>query len=106
MYMFTNRGMTRIGSLCAERNAIGSALANDPTLLRSSLKMIGVLGVNLNEEPKGPQPTEKPDAPSFFIGPPTLLEEQYQQSPMKKAKRPRTFSCDAHTLDDAMPTTT
>nr|CCA18497.1 conserved hypothetical protein [Albugo laibachii Nc14] len=37
------------GSLCAERNAIGSALAQDPTLCRRSLKMIAVLGVNLQE---------------------------------------------------------
>lgn len=35
------------GSLCAERNAIGSALASDPTLTRRSLKMIAVLGLNL-----------------------------------------------------------
>ncbi|KAK1929975.1 hypothetical protein P3T76_014472 [Phytophthora citrophthora] len=35
------------GSLCAERNAIGSALANDPTLTRRALKMIAVLGLNL-----------------------------------------------------------
>lgn len=35
------------GSLCAERNAIGSALASDPTLRRHALKMIGVLGLNL-----------------------------------------------------------
>jgi len=38
-----------LGSLCAERNAIGSALASDPTLHRRSLKMIGVLSVNLSE---------------------------------------------------------
>ncbi|KAF4324344.1 hypothetical protein BBO99_00001890 [Phytophthora kernoviae] len=37
------------GSLCAERNAIGSALASDPTLTRRSLKMIAVLGLNLAE---------------------------------------------------------
>ncbi|KAJ0410996.1 hypothetical protein ATCC90586_007150 [Pythium insidiosum] len=36
------------GSLCAERNAIGSALAQDPTLPRHALKMIGVLGINLS----------------------------------------------------------
>ncbi|CEG35555.1 uncharacterized protein PHALS_11430 [Plasmopara halstedii] len=35
------------GSLCAERNAIGSALASDPTLTRRALKMIAVLGLNL-----------------------------------------------------------
>ncbi|RHY32996.1 hypothetical protein DYB25_013327, partial [Aphanomyces astaci] len=36
------------GSLCAERNAIGSALANDPTLLRQSLKMIAVLSSKMD----------------------------------------------------------
>ncbi|KAL4168996.1 hypothetical protein KRP22_009925 [Phytophthora ramorum] len=36
------------GSLCAERNAIGSALASDPTLTRRALKMIAVLGLNLS----------------------------------------------------------
>ncbi|CAH0481146.1 unnamed protein product [Peronospora belbahrii] len=35
------------GSLCAERNAIGSALANDPTITRRAIKMIAVLGLNL-----------------------------------------------------------
>lgn len=35
------------GSLCAERNAIGSALASDPTLTRRAIKMIAVLGLNL-----------------------------------------------------------
>lgn len=35
------------GSLCAERNAIGSALASDPTLKRRAMKMIGVLSLNL-----------------------------------------------------------
>ncbi|KAG6577864.1 uncharacterized protein IUM83_16804 [Phytophthora cinnamomi] len=38
------------GSLCAERNAIGSALASDPTLSRRALKMIAVLGLNLTAE--------------------------------------------------------
>jgi cytidine deaminase len=33
------------GSLCAERNAIGTALATDPTLCRSDLKMIAVLAM-------------------------------------------------------------
>uniref|UniRef100_A0AAV1U9C9 Uncharacterized protein n=1 Tax=Peronospora matthiolae TaxID=2874970 RepID=A0AAV1U9C9_9STRA len=41
------------GSLCAERNAIGSALASDPTLTRRALKMIAVLGLNLAGEDIG-----------------------------------------------------
>jgi hypothetical protein len=36
------------GSLCAERNAIGSALTSDPTLQRRALNMIGVLGQGAN----------------------------------------------------------
>ncbi|TYZ65904.1 hypothetical protein PybrP1_002942 [[Pythium] brassicae (nom. inval.)] len=39
------------GSLCAERNAIGSALASDPTLKRRAMKMIGVLSLNLGATP-------------------------------------------------------
>lgn len=35
------------GSLCAERNAIGSALAADLSLLRQELKMVAVLGLAL-----------------------------------------------------------
>ncbi|TMW57728.1 hypothetical protein Poli38472_014331 [Pythium oligandrum] len=51
--LVTYRGMNcevsmPTGSLCAERNAIGSALAQDPNLRRRSLKMIGVLGLNLD----------------------------------------------------------
>jgi len=35
------------GSLCAERNAIGAALTDDLGLMRSSLKLISVLGLDL-----------------------------------------------------------
>lgn len=42
------------GSLCAERNVIGSALADDPTLHRSQIRAIGVLSVYL-EAPVAPQ---------------------------------------------------
>ncbi|RLN32659.1 hypothetical protein BBJ28_00019139, partial [Nothophytophthora sp. Chile5] len=45
------------GSLCAERNAIGSALASDPTLTRRALKMIGVLGLNLGAGGEKPATT-------------------------------------------------
>jgi cytidine deaminase len=38
------------GSLCAERSAIGSALASDPTLKRKDMKMIAVLSLTLNPE--------------------------------------------------------
>ncbi|KAF0690588.1 Aste57867_18035 [Aphanomyces stellatus] len=101
------------GSLCAERNAIGSALANDPTLLRSSLKMIAVLSVNLrppalqNTPQKGPSNGMNPVAslPPLLL-PPTLHKStsiasmssitSVEHSPKtRKPKRPRTISCDA-----------
>ncbi|OQR99332.1 hypothetical protein THRCLA_06551 [Thraustotheca clavata] len=81
------------GSLCAERNAIGSALASDPTLHRNALKMIGVLSVNL--APPSPPQTE--------LMPPQITPSVHSNgsdssSPKsKKPKRPRTFSCDGTT---------
>lgn len=42
------------GSLCSERNAIGTALSNDPTLVRKDLKMIAVLAVSLNKDDTSP----------------------------------------------------
>ena len=36
------------GSLCAERNAIGTALAHDPGLRREHLKMVAVVALHLN----------------------------------------------------------
>jgi cytidine deaminase len=36
------------GSLCSERNAIGSALSTDPSLCRTDLRMIAVLAVGLD----------------------------------------------------------
>ena len=39
------------GSLCAERNVIGTALANHPGLKREDLLMVAVLAVPLSEEP-------------------------------------------------------
>jgi len=38
------------GSLCAERNVIGTALASNPGLLREHLKMVAVLAVPLQSE--------------------------------------------------------
>lgn len=38
------------GSLCAERNVIGSALADDLTLRRTDLRMVAVLGLNLEDD--------------------------------------------------------
>ena len=46
------------GTLCSERNAIGTALASDPSLKRGDMKMIAVLSVAL-------------DPPTFALPPPT-----------------------------------
>ena len=50
LYRGTNMEVSMpTGSLCAERNVIGSALAENPSLKREHLKMIAVLAVNLEE---------------------------------------------------------
>jgi cytidine deaminase len=114
------------GSLCAERNAIGSALARDPTLRRRDLKMIGVLGLNLGGG--GPnrsrstsstgvvqqsQQSFQPSSPSLSLSPspsPSPLRQSTNTSVIevevnrnltspRKPKRPRTFSCDESFLE-------
>ena len=53
------------GSLCAERNAIGSALADDLSLHRNDLKVVAVLGCTLPAAKKGkatkPRTSGQPD---------------------------------------------
>ncbi|ETV71983.1 hypothetical protein, variant [Aphanomyces astaci] len=95
------------GSLCAERNAIGSALANDPTLLRQSLKMIAVLSVSLHPLKLAPPPPPSLSSTSLLLpAPPALIlahattttvTTAVEASPKtgRKPKRPRTISCDA-----------
>lgn len=39
------------GTLCSERNAIGTALAKDPTLTRRDFRMIAILSATLNKTP-------------------------------------------------------
>jgi len=57
LYTGTNMEVSMpTGSLCAERNAIGSALADDLSLRRTELKVIGVLGLVL---PKKSPPSKK-----------------------------------------------
>lgn len=46
------------GSLCAERNVIGTALADDVGLMRQDIKLIAVYSVNLNEPNAVPPPSE------------------------------------------------
>lgn len=82
------------GSLCAERNVIGTALASDPSLLREDIKYIAVLSLSeLN-------PSVRTDStrPSPARSIKTSLESCSPVSSPKK--RPRTYSCDQHTLDD------
>lgn len=107
------------GSLCAERNAIGSALAQDPTLKRRALKMIAVLGLdtpstnstgpapNVSQitSSASPQSSAPSKAASSISEVPTNGADASGTSPRKKRpqaetvvlrkpKRPRTFSCD------------
>lgn len=49
LYRGTNMEVSMpTGSLCAERNVIGSALADDPTLMRQDIKVIAVYSVNMS----------------------------------------------------------
>ena len=51
LYRGTNMEVSMpTGSLCAERNVIGTALASDPGLRREDLKMVAVLAVPLPDE--------------------------------------------------------
>lgn len=55
LYRGTNMEVSMpTGSLCAERNVIGTALANDPGLKREDLIMIAVLSLQLPSPPPGP----------------------------------------------------
>ena len=52
LYRGTNMEVSMpTGSLCAERNAIGTALATDPSLRREDLLMVAVLAVKLPPSP-------------------------------------------------------
>ena len=51
------------GSLCAERNVIGTALAADFGLRRTHLRMIAVLGLNLDEQVESLSRTNDGPAP-------------------------------------------
>lgn len=53
LYRGTNMEVSMpTGSLCAERNVIGTALASNPGLKREDLLMVAVLSVALPDEPK------------------------------------------------------
>jgi len=81
------------GTLCAERNAIGCALASDPTLMRRDLKMIAVMTLSLDSKPSSPpnQPSmpsamvrAPPEAPSER---PPFLRAQSEQALMSSPQR-------------------
>lgn len=63
------------GSLCAERNVIGTALSDDLSLRRSDLRMIAVLSVSMSDELPTPrirqvcQPAASSANPSCRNGP-------------------------------------
>lgn len=63
------------GSLCAERCAIGQALARDPALRREHMKAIAVLSVPLDSEEEGegaaPAPVPSPSHQEFLDRPRT-----------------------------------
>jgi hypothetical protein len=57
LYRGTNMEVSMpTGSLCAERNVIGTALAENPSLKREHLKMIAVLAIRQPEPPPQLQP--------------------------------------------------
>jgi cytidine deaminase len=59
LYRGTNMEVSMpTGSLCAERNVIGTALASDPGLKREDLKMVAVLALPL---PEAPPETSRPE---------------------------------------------
>jgi len=68
------------GSLCAERNAIGAAIAADPSLRREHFKMVAVLFMaELDEKPTTPRfsPAAPPVLPSET---PTSFEPLFRRS--------------------------
>lgn len=65
LYRGTNMEVSMpTGSLCAERNVIGTALAQNPGLKREDLLMVAVLAVTLPKEPS-PLPSPPPGGLSF-----------------------------------------
>ena len=93
------------GSLCAERNVIGTALANDPGLKREDLSMVAVLSVQLPEErpkryspPPGP-PICRPitssssrDGAAFALEVEEKLKEHQAQGTMRRTASSSSFA--------------
>ncbi|CAI5734462.1 unnamed protein product [Peronospora destructor] len=87
------------GSLCAERNAIGSALASDPTLTRRALKMIAVLGLNLAADGILNETTSIASEPGPTA---TLLESVGLETPVQI--RPISVQCSSKVEKASIPT--
>lgn len=84
------------GSLCAERNVIGTALANDPTLHRRDIKIVGVLGINIRASMPGADKTQTPNRVNDLKRA-AETETDTAGAKSRRPKRPRTFSCDDYT---------
>ncbi len=68
LYRGTNMEVSMpTGSLCAERNVIGSALADDITLRRQDLKVIAVYSARSLEKPKPKEKEKEKNDTSSFI---------------------------------------
>ncbi|EEY69141.1 uncharacterized protein PITG_05329 [Phytophthora infestans T30-4] len=89
------------GSLCAERNAIGSALASDPTLTRRALKMIAVLGLNLTAGGNSSSVTS-PTA-SEDTGDDAKRKEPSQGASFDKTASTSTAPAELHVVEAANP---
>jgi cytidine deaminase len=75
------------GSLCAERSAIGNALATDPTLRRSDMKMIAVLSMTLNPAELISDSDE--DEMKISLSPSLLKSYSVDSSPLVQTKPKR-----------------
>jgi len=83
------------GSLCAERNVIGTALASNPGLLREDLRMVAVLAINLEDDPipSSLQGRAPPSALPIFCSPvATPGEIEYSSAPGESPEVPRGVS--------------
>lgn len=85
------------GSLCAERNVIGSALADDLTLHRSMLQIIAVLGMYLPPDAGNVAPLPSLRGPSLTGADATLASEhqaassEHPDSPSKRRQSVRNY---------------
>jgi A distinct subfamily of CDD/CDA-like deaminases len=99
------------GSLCAERNVIGTALADDLTLRRMDLRMVAVLGVSLQSNGSSVTVTTDPitnttTATASVSGDattPTLQSISMQQQQQQQQVLQHAHSCSCCTSAAATP---